>query len=406
MSSPGKEDGPDGEEPSLKPEESRQRSKRQRFLTPEQRRHLATSRPASAAQTSSEQTGLPDSAATDENIAEEIQPTPKSLLPEGEPAFETEDSESDSKPRPSNLGAHSKAAREIELRHAVMVIACFVFLCAIFYAGKKFEYVKYLIVSRKNADSLEAGPDKFPGLSYEELMETGLAAEKRGDWPEAVDRFLTAKRKNLTVPGILFHIGKGSFDRGDLDGADTALDHAIKFGENLPVANQLRALIAVRRHDLPAATRLFEAATAAEPFVADLFYYLGETLRLDQHPREAIQRYQQAIQRTPSTQDTSLCEFKIRLARIEASDAASVAAEVEEARRAGQLSVPWLMIDAALQLHAGNVSDAGARILEARSQGLSGLFLTCAGDTMFQKAGETHPEIAPLVAMPTPPPAP
>lgn len=406
MSSPDNEGrAPEDERPFAEAEGPAQAPKRRRFLTPEQRKHLATSRPSSDP-VPAEVVPDPDLAQAPENVAEEVRSESESQPPQTQDLTRSRGAESDVRKRSNNLESQKKAAREIELRHAVRVIAALIFLAAIFYAGKKFEYVKYLIVSRKNADSLEAGADKFPGASYEELIESGLAAEKRGDWPEAVDRFLAAKRKNLTVPGILFHIGKGSFDRGDIDGADTALGHAIKFGENLPVANQLRALIAVRRHDLSAAARYFEAATAAEPFVADLFYYWGETLRLDQHPREAIQRYQQAVQRTPSTQDTTLCQFKIRLARIEASEAASVATEVEEARRAGPLSVDWLMTDAALQLHGGNITEGAQIILEARAKGLTGLFLTCAGDTIFQKAGETHPEIAPLVAMPTPPPAP
>jgi tetratricopeptide (TPR) repeat protein len=302
--------------------------------------------------------------------------------------------------------AQKKASRAVELQHAVLVIGGLILLVAIFYAGRKFDYVKYAFMSRINAKELEGGPDKFPGVTSEELIETALAAEKRGDWQEAAERFIAAKRKNRAMPGILFRLGKSSYDRGDMQGAEIALEHAIRFGENLPVANYYRGLIAVRRHDLAAGTRFFEAAANAEPFVADFHYFWGEALRLDHHPREAIKRYQQAVLRTPSTQDATLCQFKIRLARIEAAEAPKIAAEVEEARKAGDLSVDWLMTDAALLIHAGKIAGAAQRISEARAKGLSGLYLTCAGDTVFRKAAETYPEIAALVAPQIPSPTP
>ena len=242
--------------------------------------------------------------------------------------------------RPADVRGQTKTSRTIELQHAMLIISILIFVCAIFYAGRKFDYVKYVFMSRLQTQKLEGGPEKFPGVTSEELIESALAAEKRGDWQDATDRFIAAKRKNRTMSGILFRLGKSSYDRGDMSGAEIALDHAIRFGENLPVANYYRGLIAVHRHDLPAATRYFEAAANAEPFVAD-FITFGARPRLDQHPREAIKRYQQAVQRTPSTQDATLCRFKIRLAHIEAAEAPKIAAEVEEARKTGDLSVDW-----------------------------------------------------------------
>lgn len=291
------------------------------------------------------------------------------------------------------------------MRQALFVIALLVLVAGVFLAGKKFDAIHYALITRLNAKELEGDPDKFPGASAEELIETGLAAEKRGDWQDAADRFIAAKKKNRSIPGILVRIGRNCLTRDDLDGATIAFDHALRFGENLATASYYRGLIAVRKHDLPAATRYFEAATVAEPFVADFFYYWAEALRLDQHPREAIHRYQQAIERTPAASDGTLCQFKIRLARIEAVEGSKVREEVEEQRKAGPLSVDWLMTDAALQIQAGEIAQATRLIFQARAQGLSGLFLTCAGDIIFRQAAEHHPEIAALVNQP-PAPAP
>jgi tetratricopeptide (TPR) repeat protein len=290
--------------------------------------------------------------------------------------------------------AQANASRAPEMHHALYIISALIFLCAIFYAGRKFDAIRYHLMARLNPPELEKAVDKFPGVSAEELIETALAAERRGDWQDSADRFLAAKRKNLALSGILFRVGKSAFDHGDVASADKAFEQAIRFGENLPVANYYRGLIAVQRHELPAALHFFEAATNAEPFLADLYYYWGEALRLDQHPREAIRRYQQAVERTPHSQDATLCQFKIRLARIEAVEGSKVSEELEQMRQAGPLSVDWLMTDAALQLQAGKISEAAQLIAQAKEKGQTGLFVTCAGDTIFLKAAEAHPEIA------------
>ena len=263
-----------------------------------------------------------------------------------------------------------------------------------FYACKKFDHFRYLIASKKQAAELDDLAEKFPGLSAEELIETGLAAQKRGDWPDAVDRLLAAKRKNLALPGVLFFVGKGSFDRGQIDAADAAFNHAIRFNENVAASNYHRGLIALQRKDTGAAVRYFEAAAHAEPFIADTYYSWAEALRLDHRARDAIRRYEQADQRSTRAEDSTLYAFKMRLARIEAGNAATVAAEVDKRRNAGPLTVDWLMTDAALHLHQGKPADAVRLISEARALRAPGLFLTCAGDTVFRKAAATHEEVA------------
>lgn len=385
---------PESEPEERKPSDSSSSAIRRRGLTPEQRRFLGTPRPT------------PDKAAAPAQCD-----TPTYEAPLAASAASDFTSASGARVEaPATAGARKKSAdvlapakgsRRLEMRSAILILGALLFLIIIFLAGRKFDALKYRIMTRLNAKELEGGPNKFPGLTTDELIETALAAERRGDWQEASERLIAAKRNDRTLPGILFRIGKSSYDRGDLNGATVALDHALRFGENLPVANYYRGLIAVRQHELPAAAGYFEAATRAEPFVADFFYYWGEALRLDQHPREAIKRYQQAVQRTPSTSDATLCRFKIRLARIEAAEASQVAAEVEEARAAGSLSVDWLMTEAALELHAGKIPEARQLISEARAKGVTGLYLTCAGDTVFRKAADVHPQIAEVIDQPT-----
>ncbi len=90
------------------------------------------------------------------------------------------------------------------------------------------------------------------------------------------ERFLAAKQKNLSYRGILARVAKIAYDHKDMATADNLFEKAIEFGENIDTSNYFRGLIAVRRKDLPAAIRSFEAAIAAAPFVADYHFYLGE----------------------------------------------------------------------------------------------------------------------------------
>ena len=366
---------------------------RRRTLTPEQRRFLNTPKKP--------QPNEPSAAANEEAAApppqkeERRRPLPQPPIELEEDPAEPEDlpERRDAPLRQSNVTAQTDAARTVEMRSVFLIFSAVILLGAVFVIGKKFDSIRYHLLTYVKGPDLDAPTNKYPGLSAEELVETGLAAERRGDWNDAAARFIEAKRKNRALPGILFRIGKSAYDRGDMASADLAFDRALKFGENIPLANYYRGLIAVRRHDLPAATRFFEAAAAAEPFVPDFYYFWGEALRIDQHPREAIHRYQQAMERASNPQDSVLYQFKIRLARIEAVETTQIQAEIGAARAAGPLSVDWLMTDAALQLQAGNIDQAARLISEARELPAKALFMTCAGDTVFRQAGEKHPEI-------------
>ncbi len=380
--------------PDLPPEEQNPAAPRRRTLTPEQRSFLGTPRKSSEPARESP-TPAPERPAS----------SPKEATPSHPAERRSHSSPGGRVPPQPQAQARTEQSRVVELQTAIYVLGGLLALGMIFYAGLKFDAVKYHLLTRiRGSEQLERGPDKYPGLSSDELLETALAAEKRGDWKEATDRMIAAKQKDHALAGVLFRVGKGSYERGDFEGAAVALEHAIRLGENLAAANYYRGLIAAKRKDLAAAAGYFEAATKADPFVADYFYFWGEALRLDQRPREAIRRYQQALERTPGSADAELCQFKIRLARIEAAEVPQVAADVAAARAAGPLSTSWLLTDAALQLHAGRIAEARQLIDDARAASASQLFLTCVSDNVFLRAAEAHPEIA-AALRPAPAPA-
>ena len=284
-------------------------------------------------------------------------------------------------------------------RRAVLTLGLIAALLVTFYVGKKFDYWRYLWMTKDKPKFGEQIPDKYPGVAADELVEQALVLEHAGRWNDASERFVAAKHKDLRYRGILYRVGKLAYDKGNFDTADRLLDRALAFGENVDMANYLRGLIATRRRDLAAAERFFQAATTAEPFAADYYYYWGEALRLDNRPQDAAARYEQAARRARDDQDLAVCQFKVRIGRLEAGENAKLKAEIEEQGSTGPLSLDWSLTDAALAIRENRIEDAvrsvtAARAAIAHTENGGGIFLSCVSDKLFQDACKKYPALA------------
>ena len=293
------------------------------------------------------------------------------------------------------LRPDQKAARVPEMQRAILVIGAVVLLGATFFAGMKFPYWKARLMFSRNAPNLDGTvANKFPGVAKDELIAQALRAERAGKFQDAAERLLAAKHQDLGYRGILARVGKIAYDNKDFTNADKLFERAIAFGENVDNANYFRGLIAVRQKDLPAALRFFEAATVAEPFVVDYHFYLGETLRLNHHPRDSIPRYEHAALLARNEQQAKVCRFKIRMALLEAADTPKVKEQVEAQKSAGKLSVDWLLTEAAIELREGRADEAIALILLAHDGSEPDLFTSCVTDAYFNEAGWKNPRVA------------
>jgi tetratricopeptide (TPR) repeat protein len=289
-----------------------------------------------------------------------------------------------------------KISRALEMQTVALIIGGLILLGATFYAGTKVRYLKAFLASRNKPQLANVDAQKFPGLSSDELVEQALAAERLGNWREAVERLLVAKQRNLGYRDILYHAGKLCYDHGDFNGADRLFERATAFGEQVDTANYMRGLIALGRNDLPAAEQFFEAAINAEPFTPGYYYNLAEALRREHRLKEAINRYEQAGARAGNGPDRTLCQFKARIATAETADVSQLENDIERKRNAGPLSVDWLLTDAALKLRFGQIAEAAQLIQQARSAdtNLPNVFASCTLDMLFTDAATKHPEIA------------
>jgi len=345
-----------------------------------------------------------------ESFSQTVEPVPPSATPWSEPAEPVQPPPQRSKappPAPAVV-ADQKISRALEMQTVALVVGVLILIGTAFYAGTKIRALKALVSSRDKGDTAKIDSRKYPGLTSDELVEQALAAERLGNWKEAVERLLVAKRRNLLYHGILFHAGKLCYDNGDFDGADRLLERAIAFGDEVDTANYLRGLIAAGRNDYPAAQQFFEAAITAEPFTPGYYYYLAEALRRELRPKDAVPRYEQAASRTVNEQDATLCRMKARLAKAETADRPQLQTEVDQKRSAGPLTVDWLLTDAALKIQAGESAEAAQLIRQARqsdSPQLATLFGSGISDMLFIEAGTKHPEIAEACRLGAGPPA-
>jgi tetratricopeptide (TPR) repeat protein len=385
-----------GPEPSSSDQESRPTSERsgsrRPSLTPEQRRFLdkprsAPNEPLPVARVEPESSPAPE---PPKRLAPSPRAEPEPTKDAGSGPVGDEDAPVGAAP----VQQADHASRVIELQQAILILGAILLLGLTFYGGTKLNYLKYLIASRNAPKVDQSGPDPYPGIAAEDLIKQALIAERAGKWQDATERFMAAKRKDLRYRGILFRVGKILYAHRDFDSADNGFERAIAFGENVEAANFYRGLIAIRRRDLPAAERFFEAAVNAAPFVSDYHYYWGEALRLDLKPEQSLRHYEQAILLARDEQDATVCQFKIRMGRIEAAEGSAVSAELAKKEATGPLSVDWLMTAAALQLRGGHIDEARQLIMQARAGNAPGLFASCVNDFYFHDAAQKYPELA------------
>lgn len=367
---------------------------RRKSVTPEQRRFLATSRIREEQASEVLPEEAPSPPLGDRPASRETAEAKNVRTSGGREEHEPNESERRSRPGTPLLRPNQSASRVGEVQRAAIIIGALFLLFATFYVGKKFESFKYLVFGSNNEPKLDPAADKFPGVSSDELVAQALVAERAGRITEAVELFIAAKHKNLRYRGILFRVAKIGYDRGDFDNADKLFERAIAFGENVELADYFRGLIAIRHKDFPGAQRFFEASVNAAPFVADTYFYLAETIRMDHRPHEAIPHYEHARLLAVTERDEVVCGFKSRMARLEAADAPKVASEIQAREQSAPLSVDWLMTAAALQIREARVDEAIPLITKARALNQPGLFAACASDSFFVEAAKKQPQLA------------
>src|ERR1700738_4253483 len=175
---------------------SAKRPRRRKPLTPELRRFLGPGRSWRDREAAKQQA---------EEGAEEPLPSspPDPSSSQEQPPFLEPGPPPERVKMPSSEGAcmpDPKLSRVIEMQTVALIIGSVIVLAGAFYAGTKVRILKNALnvfASRNKPELPNYDSTKFPGLSADELVEQALAAERLGNWHEAVARLITAKKRNL-----------------------------------------------------------------------------------------------------------------------------------------------------------------------------------------------------------------
>ena len=356
----------------------------------------------SAKQIWQEKTGGAPDPATEETAGE--RPSPENIAKEpprprtgvGERASHQPDSTKAKVPAVLLSPASSAAAdraRQSAIVTIALILGGLILLGGVFFVGTKFNYWRYRLMTKLNKPELTV-VDKYPNVSVEELIEQAFSAERAKNWPEAIDKLIAAKKKNMALQGVLYRVGRLSFNAGDMVAADAAFERAIAFGEEVDKANFSRGLVALRRSDFPAALRFFEAAAAAAPLTAEYFYFAAEAARLSDKPREAITHYKDAAERATTADDVAVCNFKVDLARMEAGDAGKVELEIQTKKPENDTMIFVPLTQAALKLREGKIEEGVKLIYQARDLSRPRLFRAGTNDIIFKNAASKNAAVA------------
>jgi tetratricopeptide (TPR) repeat protein len=246
-------------------------------------------------------------------------------------------------------------------------------LAGVFVAGRVTSSVG--VNNAQNSSREDAGP-YIPPVSnpWSEKMLSQLDAILTADLTGDVDQayHLASDLRTSTkssVPGLNAYLANVETRRGNYREADTLL--ATGSDQGVLSTNDQFAFNYTRQRDFAKAAQWFTRAVTENPFSAEGFYRLGETLRRQGNLLEAMKRLKAALVRIPSEPmfDTQRewVAFKLRLAQIEVGQTADLQADIDAHLQVSPLSGYWLMTAAAAALQAGDQLAATVALDKAKS---------------------------------------
>ena len=164
--------------------QNRKRRSRPRALTSEQRRFLGRPRAlherAESEKVPEEELFTEEQSAPISEAREEPPPQKQRVVvarPKEPEKAEPARAEQKSEPRGPVRVVDKKSSRVIEMQQAVLIIGAILVLCFAFYVGRKFDYWRYVLMTKTKPKLMEKTVDKFPNSSADELLEQALTAE-------------------------------------------------------------------------------------------------------------------------------------------------------------------------------------------------------------------------------------
>ena len=226
-----------------------------------------------------------------------------------------------------------------------------------------------------------------------------LAAAHKGNLDGARKILDEALAKTPDLPGVQYQLARISLETGDLLDADVHLDRSSDAGEFMAACCYSRARFAGMKGNYAEAVRQFEIAAHEEPFHGTSFFYWAEALRRQGQTLNAIEVFDQAIDRAHTETEGVLYQFKQRLAKVEAGNDEAFNAELADHLKQPTVAGEWLLLSAARDINRRAFPAAAETLKKAAAALPTADYNLAVKDYLFQSAA-SEPALAPLVQRP------
>ncbi len=178
-----------------------------------------------------------------------------------------------------------------------------------------------------------------------------LHAARSGDAKGARKIFQDAVDHHAALAGTYYQLARLDFQNNDRLGGDVNLDRSTEAGEFVAACCYLQARLSGLKGNYSEAARALNEAAHTDPFNGRYFFYWAEALRRRGQPLQAIEVFEQALDRAHTRADGELYLFKQRLAKVEAGNDGAFNAELNENLRQEPAAAEWCLLAAARDIN-------------------------------------------------------
>ncbi len=223
------------------------------------------------------------------------------------------------------------------------------------------------------------------------LVEAALAARFRGDARGALNLLEEARSEDATLPGLDYQLGLTYLELEDYDAAESASRRSIDRGEEPSNAHALAGWVAFKKgrntQSLEVAGNAIlnsvAEARAFDPLNPAPFYVMAEYYRTVNRPAQAVEAYQQALERVAKTDSAMIATVKAGLSGLRLHYAPGNP-PLQPAQFQGVVPPEQYFFAAADALLRGDRDEAVDYLAEVRMRVSEPLFNALLKDSFFQ----------------------
>ena len=231
------------------------------------------------------------------------------------------------------------------------------------------------------------------------VLDQALAADRAGDLEGAARSLAPLMATSKSAYGLMAYRSNLESRRGFTVEAEGTLSGTSDLAT--PPGIVQMSFVFTRDRNFDKASDWLEHAIISDPFPAENFYRLGESLRRKGNYAESVTRFDEALVRMPTepefNEQREIISFKMRLAEIEGGRRLDVLPELEAQLKLPAPSGWWALTAAAAALQDRDMPTAATWLAKAKGALGEDRFNALINDYFF-RAFADHSEITPFFA--------